>query len=97
MQALVHPLLLSPPSLRTQASLNTQYWRSGPNVSAGDGARMAAEVAVAFPAEPPFAPAAMAVVTWFGVKAQGRTSAALNTFQAALGVGGDGRSFVTLW
>lgn len=72
------------------------YWRSGSNLSAADAARMAADVAAAFPIEAPFTPAAMAVVTWFGVAARGRGSVALNTFQAALAADAAGRSFVTL-
>lgn len=76
---------------------NTIYYRTSSSPSANDSARMAADVAAAFPAEAAFVPTLFVAVTWFAVGRYNSKVDALNTFQAALASDAAGRSFVTLW
>ena len=77
---------------------NCIYYRtsSSPSISGNDTARMAADVAAAFPGEPTFTATLFMAVTWFAVGRYNSKVDALNTFQAVLASDGAGRSFVTL-
>jgi hypothetical protein len=78
------------------AALDTLYWRVTTTPAGADAARIASDVALTFPSEPPFNPAVLVIVTWFGW-ASWVVDNALNTVQAALAADATGRSFVTLW
>jgi alpha-tectorin len=64
--------------------LNRVYYRVPAVPLAGDVARMAYDVANAFPTEPPFTATVVGVFTWFAVGRYNSKTDGLNTFQAAI-------------
>jgi hypothetical protein len=82
-------------TLEDKATPNRVYYRvvDARERADPDAARLAAEVAAAFPAEPAFVPSAVVVATWYRVGAFNQGTFPLNTFQLVLGSDGR-RTFV---